>query len=340
MAAATTGRGTGHPFVEALMRPLGHRLRAAALDFASWAPAAGVSLLAMTLAAVALTNTALGAQFTAFWERALGLSFGERDVRAATHRLDQPRASVRVLPGRRARDQARVHRRSSGESSRCGIADCGGHRRHGDSRLLYALLIPAGGWSHGWGVPMATDTAFAVALIAMMGRRVPIELRIFLTAATIVDDIGAITVVALFYSAKLTSGIWRPRLAASPYWRFSIIRAFIESRLTSSLGVALWAFVHAGGVHATLAGVLLALFIPTRPPPNLEFADGAGERHHCRRGAARRRGSCVTALHCRRFARLTLSMTGLSRRPPGPCATSRQVRASWCCPCSRLRTPA
>src|SRR5215470_9149274 len=69
--------------------------------------------------------------------------------------------------------------------------------------LIYSLIIPSGPWAHGWGVPMATDTAFAVALIVMMGRRVPVELRIFLTAAAIVDDIGSIVVVAFFYSGAL-----------------------------------------------------------------------------------------------------------------------------------------
>src|SRR6185312_13752934 len=72
--------------------------------------------------------------------------------------------------------------------------------------LLYLLIIPAGPWQIGWGVPMATDTAFAVALIVMMGPRVPVELRIFLTAAAIVDDIGSIVVVALFYSGDLHFG--------------------------------------------------------------------------------------------------------------------------------------
>jgi NhaA family Na+:H+ antiporter len=124
-------------------------------------------------------------------------------------------------------------------------------------------------WSHGWGVPMATDTAFAIALIAMMGRRVPIELRVFLTAAAIVDDIGAIVVVAIFYSDDLhisylagagaivgllallnRGGVYR----ASPY---------------VLLGTVLWVCVHASGIHGTLAGIILALFIPTRPPPNL-----------------------------------------------------------------------
>ena len=60
-----------------------------------------------------------------------------------------------------------------------------------------------GTWSHGWGVPMATDTAFAIALIAVMGAHVPVELRIFLTAAAIVDDIGAIIVVAVLYSGEI-----------------------------------------------------------------------------------------------------------------------------------------
>src|SRR3546814_18016531 len=72
--------------------------------------------------------------------------------------------------------------------------------------LLYLLIIPAGPWLRGWGVPIATDTAFAVALIAMMGSRVPVELRVFLTAAAIVDDIGAILVVAVFYSGGLEIG--------------------------------------------------------------------------------------------------------------------------------------
>ena len=87
--------------------------------------------------------------------------------------------------------------------------------------LIYVALIPAGPWAHGWGVPMATDTAFAVALIAMMGARVPVELRIFLTAAAIVDDIGAIVVVALFYSGELHPATSRRPRRSSGCWRCS-----------------------------------------------------------------------------------------------------------------------
>ena len=136
--------------------------------------------------------------------------------------------------------------------------------------VLYSLVIPHGPWSHGWGVPMATDTAFAVALIVMMGERVPIALRIFLTAAAIVDDIGAIVVVAVFYSDALQLGYLAA--AAALTGALALLNRSHVYRLSPYmlLGVALWACVAAGGLHATLAGVILALLIPTRPPPDLK----------------------------------------------------------------------
>jgi NhaA family Na+:H+ antiporter len=117
---------------------------------------------------------------------------------------------------------------------------------------------------------MATDTAFAVALIVMLGSRVPIELRIFLTAAAIVDDIGAIIVVALFYSHALDFG-WLLAAAGAAAALALLARARVYTAAPYLyLGVVLWATVYAGGLHATLAGVVLAMFIPTRPPPNFD----------------------------------------------------------------------
>jgi Na+:H+ antiporter, NhaA family len=135
---------------------------------------------------------------------------------------------------------------------------------------IYALLVGSDSWAHGWGVPMATDTAFAVALIATLGSRVPIELRIFLTAATIVDDIGAIAVVAVFYTSEIHFGY----LGASAVVIAALAllnRAHVYRVAPyAALGVLLWIFVHASGVHATLAAVILAFLIPTRQPPNLD----------------------------------------------------------------------
>ncbi len=75
-----------------------------------------------------------------------------------------------------------------------------------DPALIYLAVIPPGPLSHGWGIPIATDTAFAIALIVLLGDRVPVELRIFLTAAVIVDDLVVIAVLALFYSGDLHAG--------------------------------------------------------------------------------------------------------------------------------------
>jgi NhaA family Na+:H+ antiporter len=134
--------------------------------------------------------------------------------------------------------------------------------------LIYVSLVPGGAWAHGWGVPMATDTAFAVALIAIMGARVPVELRIFLTAAAIVDDIGAIIVVAIFYSDALNLPALLGALGTVGF--LGLLNRWGVYRVTPYVltGIVLWIFVHAGGLHATLAGVLLAAFIPTRPPPD------------------------------------------------------------------------
>jgi NhaA family Na+:H+ antiporter len=147
---------------------------------------------------------------------------------------------------------------------------------------------------------MATDTAFAVALIAMMGRRVPIELRIFLTAAAIVDDIGSIIVVALFYSGDLHFGYLAAAATLTGVLALLNRSAVYSVSVYVLVGVVLWACVHAGGLHATLAGVLLAAFIPTRPPPDFKTlamqADTilAAEARH--EGEQYRQGPSVSAL--------------------------------------------
>ena len=137
--------------------------------------------------------------------------------------------------------------------------------------IFYLAIIPSGDWSGGWGITMATDTTFAIALIVAMGKRVPIELRIFLTAAAIVDDIGAILVVAIFYSEAISLAYLTAALAL-----VLILYALNRARVYTVapylfLGFVLWILVLGSGLHPTLAGVLLALFIPTRPPANLDI---------------------------------------------------------------------
>lgn len=256
-------------FVDTMLGALGPRLRGAALDFAGWAPSAGILLLLATILAVALTNSAIGPEFTALWETYFGFSLGDAGFRMSLlHWINDGLLTIFFLVvGLEIKREFTVGHLSSLRSGALPVAAAIGGMTV--PALLYLLLVPAGPWTRGWGVPMATDTAFAVALIAMMGSRVPTELRIFLTAAAIVDDIGAIIVVAIFYSSSLHFGYLAAAMVA-----VLALAMLNRSRIYSVtpyvlLGVLLWALVLASGLHATMSGVILALFIPTRPPPNL-----------------------------------------------------------------------
>jgi Na+:H+ antiporter, NhaA family len=256
-------------FADAMLGRLGHRVQAAALDFAAWAPSAGAFLLIATVLSMVLMNSALGSRFAALWEQPFGFMLGGSRFRMSL--LDWINEGLLTIfflvVGLEIKREVTVGHLTSLRSAALPTAAAIGGMAA--PAILYALLIPTGPWSHGWGVPMATDTAFAVALIAMMGSRVPVELRIFLTAAAIVDDIGAITVVAIFYSGALDF-----RYAAGAVAIIVALALLNRSRVYSVapyalLGIVLWACVRASGIDATLAGVVLALFIPTRPPPDL-----------------------------------------------------------------------
>lgn len=257
-------------FYDAMLGRLGHRVRAAALDFAGWAPSTGALLLLATVVAVLLTNSPMGHAIEEFWERPFSLSFGDASFAMSLRDwINDALLSVFFLVvGLEIKREFTIGRLASRRSAALPIAAAIGGMLA--PALLYLLIIPQGPWSHGWGVPMATDTAFAVALIAMLGARVPIELRIFLTAAAIVDDIGAIIVVAIFYSSKLDLA-WLALAAIVLGALFALNRSGVYRTLPYMiLGMILWISVHAGGLHATLAGVLLAFVIPTLPPADLK----------------------------------------------------------------------
>jgi Na+:H+ antiporter, NhaA family len=257
-------------FSDAMLAPLGYRMRTAALSFASWAPSTGVLLLLASVLAVALTNSVLGPSVDALWHTSVGFTFGDLGFQMSLlHWVNDALLTVFFLVvGLEIKREFTVGHLASWRSAALPIAAAVGGMVA--PALLYSLVIPSGPWSAGWGVPMATDTAFAVALIAMMGHRVPIELRIFLTAAAIVDDIGSIIVVALFYAGDVHVGYLATAAAITGGLALLNRSAVYHVSVYILLGVALWACVHAGGLHATLAGVLLAAFIPTRPPPNFK----------------------------------------------------------------------
>lgn len=131
--------------------------------------------------------------------------------------------------------------------------------------LLFAALNAGGAGARGWGIPMATDIAFSLGALALLGPRVPPQVRVFLLALAVVDDIGAILVIALFYSGGVewdSLGIAGAIAAA--------ILVLQWARITGTgfyiiAGTALWIAVLESGVHATIAGVALGLLTPSRP---------------------------------------------------------------------------
>lgn len=140
-----------------------------------------------------------------------------------------------------------------------------------------ALVYVALNWGddtamNGWAIPAATDIAFALGVLSLLGNRVPAALKVFLLTLAILDDLGAIVIIALFYSGDLS--LSSLAIAASAVVVLAVLnrRGVVSIAPYALVGVVLWAAVLKSGVHATLAGVLLALFIPLRVGDKAERA--------------------------------------------------------------------
>jgi NhaA family Na+:H+ antiporter len=254
---------------EAMLGSLGHRLHAATVDFVRWGPSAGLSLLLMSIVAVLLSNSAFGPVFASWWNLPLGLQAGDRSFALPLLAwINDGLLSIFFLVvGLEIKRELTVGRLASRRSAALPLMAAFGGMVV--PALLYLSLVPPGPARLGWGMTITTDTAFAVALIVLLGERVPVDLRVFLTAAVIMDDLVAIALIAVLY----TDSIDLPYLLASlamtgllaSFNRWGVYRWLPYA----VVGTVLWVCLHGAGLHATLAGVILAAVIPTRPPANL-----------------------------------------------------------------------
>ena len=223
-----------------------------------------VILLACTVVALAWANSPWAEHYFHLAHTDLGFKFGETERTLSLHHWvnDFLMAIFFFVVGLEIKREMVVGRLSTvNKAVLPAAAALGGMIA---PAVFYLMLNPGGEAARGWGVPMATDIAFALGVLSLFGKRVPIGLKVFLTALAIADDLGAVLVIAVFYTSHLD---WTRLIAAGVL----MLLIFLASRLGVRspaiyfiLALGVWIDVFESGVHATVAGVLLAMLMPVR----------------------------------------------------------------------------
>lgn len=247
------------------LEPLFGRILSPFEQFLRRTTAGSIILVTATLAALGLA-TALGADaIHHFWERPFALSAGGRfKLELSGHQWvnDGLMALFFLLVGLELKREILVGELSSLKDAALPIVAAAGGMIV--PALLYAVFNARTPTASGWAIPMATDIAFTVGILVLLAWRVPKNLIIFVTALAIADDLGAVLVLAVFYTAHLD---FRMLAAAAALLLVLVLfnRGGIRHPLAYALvGVPLWFAMHESGIHATLAGILLAATIPAR----------------------------------------------------------------------------
>ena len=239
------------------MSLLQQRLSTMFKQFVDSEKASGMVLMGCTILSLLLANSAIGEAYIGVWHRSIsGLSL-EHWIN------DGLMALFFLLVGLEIKRELLDGELASPRRASLPIAAALGGMIV--PAALYLLIVRGDASAvRGWGVPMATDIAFALGALSIMAPRAPAGLKVLLAALAIVDDMGAVIVIAIFYTGQL---VW-PAVAAAGAVSVALaaLNASGVKRLAPYLvlGIALWIFVHESGVHATIAGVVLAMTIPAR----------------------------------------------------------------------------
>ncbi len=223
---------------------------------------AGVLLIICVLISISIANSSLGTYFNSFLDFKLGFNLSgiNLEYSSLTWINDGLMAIFFLYVGLEIKREI-VHGelKSIKQASLPIVAAIGGMLV---PALLFALMNIGSDTAKGWGIPMATDIAFAIGILSILGNRVPNSLKIFLTALAIVDDLGAILVIAVFYTADLhftyllyAAGVFALQMALNYFGVKKLVFYIIP-------GMVLWYLIHHSGIHATIAGVLTAIAIP------------------------------------------------------------------------------
>lgn len=271
---------------QAIHPPVAKQVKEVAGQFADWAAASGAILIVFAMIALIWRNSPMGEAYEAFWQTELGIVFSGQSLVMSLHHWvnDLLMALFFLVVGLELKREL-----ISGELSNFRSAVLPAAAALG-GMIVPAVCYLAFTWGtnsvRGWGVPMATDIAFTLGVLALLGSRVPTSMKVFVTALAVVDDLGAILILAVAYNHGVS---WIAIGLATVL--MSILITFNRARVLTlwpylAVGVLLWIAVYASGLHATLAGVLLAATIPNRPRTALKpliAQEAAGVQHTRRR---------------------------------------------------------
>ena len=240
------------------------RLLAPLARFLEIESASGVLLLVCTIVALAMANSPWADRWDTLWHTKASLSIGSWVLAGSLHHWvnDGLMTIFFFVVGLEIkRELVDGELRSLRKAALPIVGALGGMAA---PAVIYLLLQHSGQAQRGWGIPMATDIAFAVGILALLGNRVPLGLKIFLLALAIADDIGAILVIALFYSSNIA---WTSIGAAAA--GLAIVAGMNRLGVRSIgvytfAGIGIWLSMFYSGVHPTVAGVILGLMTPGR----------------------------------------------------------------------------
>lgn len=223
-------------------------------EFFNSEKAGGLLLIVCALLSLVISNVSFGASYQEFWENSLGPF-------SISHWINDGLMSIFFLLIGLELEREIYH----GELSKPKDALFPVFGAMG-GMLIPALIFLLFNWGlptqSGAGIPMATDIAFAIGILSLLGNQVPTSLKLFLTALAVIDDLGAIIMIAIFYTQTI---VWIKLFLALAIWSFLLIlnRLRIHQLWPYLIsGIAMWIFMYQSGVHATITGVLLAFAIP------------------------------------------------------------------------------
>jgi len=243
-------------FIDWLTKPFAQFVRIEA--------AAGLILLLFTIAALVLSNSPWSHQFLEVWETSIGVQVGSFEFGRSLREWinDALMTLFFFLVALELKRELVLGELNNPRTAALSVA-----------AALGGMLVPAGFYfvlqfeqpgEHGWGTVMATDTAFVIGCLALLGRRIPQSLRVFMLSLAIVDDIGAILVVAIGYSGHIAWGALAMGACGVAFVFGMALFGVRSMAIYFLVGGLIWLAVDASGIHATVTGVIIGLLTPTR----------------------------------------------------------------------------